>query len=121
MGKHRGPILNTLLRVCQFCCTFCKALSRRSKLGIEYKRLFENNNRPLMLVEPREVAPTIHQHGDIDRRDFALVNHNRPEHLEKCRTNPLSEHLVPGECAGIALPFFEDIDKFVNLLARSLD
>jgi hypothetical protein len=51
MGKHRGRILNTPLRIWQFCGALCKALSRRGKVGIKRERLSERNNRPLVLIE----------------------------------------------------------------------
>ena len=54
---------------------------------------------------------------DVHRRDAVLVYYNRPQHVEKCRSNPLSEQLVPGESPGVTLPFFKNLNKRINFLA----
>src|SRR6266496_4745418 len=61
-----------LLSARKFSCTFRKPLSRRGEPGIERKRLPEERNSTLVLIECSEIPSTIDQHGRIDRQHLEV-------------------------------------------------
>ncbi len=57
----------------------------------------------------------------VSRRQPHFVAHHRLDHLQKSRIDPQSQLPVPGICCRIPFPFFQLLNKCINLLARTLE
>src|SRR5437764_12557193 len=57
-----------------FCRALCQALLRVGEIRIERQRLVKSNNGALVLIEQRQVSPTISQHSRIRRQNLSVYN-----------------------------------------------
>ena len=69
---HPNPKI--MLGSSQFRCAFRESFSRRSESGIQCERLLEDSNRALVLIEQREIASSVDEHGCVCGQHLEL-NH----------------------------------------------